>query len=57
MLGGVLVVANAGVCRDVFRPTGGVSGIHMSGDDFQLGGGTGVKLGRMIGGIWSYHCI
>ena len=39
-----------------FRPTGGISGIHMSGDFFGLGRGIGLKLGRMIGGIWGYHC-
>ena len=42
-----------GVC---FRPTGGVSGIHMSEDYFGLGGGIGLKLGGMIGGILVYHC-
>ena len=36
---------------------GCVSGIHMSGIYFWLGVGTGVRLGRMIGGIWSYHCV
>ena len=43
-----------GVC---FRPTGSVSGIHMSGDYFGLGGGTGVKLCRMKGGVWGYLCV
>ena len=35
MLGGVLVLANVGVSAGgCFRPTGGVSGIHMSGNCF-----------------------
>ena len=40
-----------------FRPTGGVSGIHMSEDYFGQGGGIELKLGRMIGGVWGYHCV
>ena len=40
-----------------FRPTGGVSGIHMSGDYFQLGGGIRLKLSRMIGGLGIPLCI
>ena len=32
-----------------FRPTGGVSGIHMSEDYFVQGGGIELKIGRMIG--------
>ena len=43
------MVANVGVSRVFFRPTGGISGIHMSGDFFGLGRGIGLKLGRMIG--------
>ena len=35
-----------GVC---FRPTGGVSGIHMSEDYFGQEGGIELKLGRMMG--------
>ena len=34
MQGGVLVVANAGGFRGMIRPTGGVSGIHVSEDNF-----------------------
>ena len=44
MQGDVLGTTDAvasGVC---FRPTGGVSGIHMSGNYFRLGGGTELKL-------------
>ena len=38
MLGGVLVVANAGVCRGVvLGQLRGVSGIHMSEDYFGQG--------------------
>ena len=40
-----------------FRSTWGVSGIHMSRDYFRLGKGIGLKLGRMIGGVWNYHCV
>ena len=40
-----------------FRPTGGVNGIHMSGDYFQLGGGMGLKLGIMIGHVRGYQCV
>ena len=43
MQGGVLVVANAVGFRGVFRPTGGVSGIHMSEDHFGLGKGYRVE--------------
>ena len=32
-----------------FRPTGGVSGIHMSEDYFGLGGDIGLKFCRMKG--------
>ena len=40
-----------------FRPAGGVSGIHMSEDYFRQRGGIELKLGRMIGDGWSYHCV
>ena len=57
MQGGVLVVANAGYFRGVFQAIQWVdSGIHM-GDYFGLEGGTGLKLGRMRGSIWSYQCV
>ena len=35
-----------------FRPTRGVCGIHMSEDYFELGRGTGLKLGRMKESVW-----
>ena len=38
MQGGVLVVANMVGFRVCFRPTGGVSGIHMSEDYLDLEG-------------------
>ena len=40
-----------------FRPTGGVSGIHMSEDYFGQEGGIELKLGRMIGEVQGYHCV
>ena len=36
------------------RPTGGVSGIHMSEDYFGFGGDIGLKLCRMKGCVWGY---
>ena len=56
MQGSVLVVANAvasGVC---FRSTGGVSGIHMSGDYFGLRGGR-VETFRMGGNTCVYISV
>ena len=44
----------SGVC---FRPTGGVSGIHMIEDYFGLGGDIGLKLCRMKGSVWGYQCV
>ena len=41
----------------VLGQLGGVSGIHMSEDYFGQGGGIELKLGRMIGGVWGYHCV
>ena len=40
-----------------FRPTGGVSGIHISGDYFGLGGGTGLKLCRRKGSLGLPVCV
>ena len=57
MQGGVLVVANAEVSGVCFRPTGGVSGIHMSEDYYGLGGDIGLKLCRMKGCALGYHCM
>ena len=57
MQGGVLLVANAGGFRVCFRPTGGISGIHMSEDYFGLGGDIGLKCCRMKGSVWGYQCV
>ena len=40
-----------------FRPAGGVSGIHMSEDNFGQGSGIELRLSRMIGDVWGYHCV
>ena len=31
------------------------SGIHMSKNNSRMGWGTGVKFGRMMKDVWSYH--